>query len=305
MRARRSCLSVPGSSEKMLAKARTLEADEIIIDLEDSVPADLKVRARSQVCATLAAEGQWRARTVAVRINATTSPWCHRDVIELIEEAGDRLTAFVVPKVEGRADVEFVARLVAMVEQDCGRAKPVGLELLIETATGLTHAHESAGASDRVEALIVGYADLAASLGHPMRDAAEEPADHWHSVLHAVLLAARTAGAQAIDGPYFDIADLDGLRARAQRARSLGYDGKWALHPGQITPLNETFAPTEAEFQQASAVLAELARAEQADGRGAVLLDGEMIDEAMRKQATQVVARGRAAGLDATLARTA
>jgi citrate lyase subunit beta/citryl-CoA lyase len=280
----------------MLAKARTLEADEVIIDLEDSVPAELKAQARAQVCEALRA-GAWSAGTVAVRINATTSPWCHRDVIELIEGAGERLAAFVVPKVEGSEDVEFVARLAGLVEQESGRAQRVGLELLIETATGLRRIHDSARASDRVEALIVGYADLAASLGHPMREAGEEPADHWHHVLQSVLIAARDAGAQAIDGPYFEIGDLEGLRIRAERARSFGYDGKWALHPSQIASLNEVFSPTPAEFEQASAVLAELERAEQADGRGAVLLEGQMIDEAMRKQATKVVASGRAAGL--------
>jgi citrate lyase subunit beta/citryl-CoA lyase len=295
MRARRSCLAVPGVSEKMLDKARTLEADEIVIDLEDSVPADLKAKAREQVCAALRA-GDWRAPTVAVRINATTSRWCHRDVVELIESGGERLGALVIPKVEGRADVEFVARLAGMVEEESGRTEPIGLELLIETATGLTRIQESARASERVEALIVGYADLAASLGHPIRDASEEPADAWHWVLQTVLVAARDAGAQAIDGPYFEVADVDGLRLRAERARSLGYDGKWALHPAQIGPVNEVFSPSPAEFDRAAAVLDELGRAEQADGRGAVLLDGQMIDEAMRKQATQVVARGRAAG---------
>ncbi|HWF75059.1 MAG TPA: CoA ester lyase, partial [Solirubrobacteraceae bacterium] len=254
------------------------------------VPPDLKAKARAQVCAALRA-GEWSAPTVAVRINGVTSPWCHRDVIELIEGAGERLAALIVPKVEGSADVEFVARLAGMVEQESGREHPVGLELLIETATGLAQIHASARASARVETLIVGYADLAASLGHPMREAGEEPADGWHHVLQTVLIAARDAGVQAIDGPFFDIADLDGLRSRAARARSLGYDGKWALHPGQIAPLNDVFSPTPAEFEHASAVLDELARAEQADGRGAVLLDGQMIDEAMRKQAIQVVAR--------------
>jgi citrate lyase subunit beta/citryl-CoA lyase len=300
MRARRSCLSVPGVSEKMLEKARALDADEIIIDLEDSVPADLKERAREQVCAALRS-GEWSAPTVAVRINATTSRWCHRDVIDLIEGAGEQLAALIVPKVEGGADVEFVARLAGMVEQESGREQPVALELLIETATGLRRIHESAGASERVEGLIVGYADLAASLGHPMGEGASEaPGDRWDHVLQTVLIAARDAGVQAIDGPYFEISDLDGLRTRAARARSLGYDGKWALHPSQIAPLNDLFSPTPAEFEQASAVLDELERAEQADGRGAVLLDGAMIDEAMRKQATQVVARGRAAGLAVT-----
>jgi citrate lyase subunit beta/citryl-CoA lyase len=280
----------------MLDKARTLAADEIIIDLEDSVPADLKARAREQVCAALQS-GEWTAPTVAVRINATTSPWCHRDVIELVEGGGERLAALVIPKVQDRSDVEFVARLAEMVEQESGRKHPVALELLIETATGLIRIHESAHASERVETLIVGYADLAASLGHPLREPGEEPGDRWHGVLQSVLVAARDAGVQAIDGPYFEIADVDGLRARAERARILGYDGKWALHPDQIIPLNEVFSPSPEEFEQASAVLDELEHAERADGRGAVLLDGRMIDEATRKQATQVVARGQAAGL--------
>ena len=285
----------------MLDKAHTLEADEIIIDLEDSVPADRKAEARAQVCDALRS-GEWRANTLAVRINATTSPWCHRDVIGLVEGGGERLDVLVVPKVEGRADVEFVARLAGMVEQESGRGRTVGLELLIETATGLTRINESARASERVETLIVGYADLAASLGHPMHDGGAGGArrGHWDWVLQTVLVAARDAGVQAIDGPYFAIADVDGLRERAERARSFGYDGKWALHPGQIPPLNEIFSPTPAEFEQAAAVLDELARAERADGRGAVLLEGQMIDEAMRKQAAEVVARGQAAGLTRT-----
>lgn len=300
MRSRRSCLSVPGVSAKMLDKAQALEADEVIIDLEDSVPADLKDQAREQVCAALAS-GEWRASTVAVRINATTSRWCHRDVIDLIARGGARLAAFIIPKVEGRADVEFVARLAGLVEQETGRGEPVALELLIETATGIARVHESARASERVEALIVGYADLAASLGQPMGDgSSEDSGERWDPILHTVLVAARDAGAQAIDGPYFEIANTEGLRARAARARSLGYDGKWALHPGQIAPLNEVFAPTAVEFEQAAAVLDELQRAERADGRGAVLLDGRMIDEATRKQATQLVARGKAAGLSLT-----
>jgi citrate lyase subunit beta/citryl-CoA lyase len=277
----------------MLDKARALSADEIVIDLEDSVPADQKAQARAQVCAALRT-GEWLAATVTVRINGTASPWCHRDVIELVAGAGGRLDALVIPKVEGPGDVDFVARLAGMVEREAGRSRPVGLELLIETATGLREIHASARASERVEALIVGYADLAASLGHPVASVSVE---HWDYVLQTVLVAARDAGLGAIDGPYFAVADVDGLRAWAARTRSLGYDGKWALHPGQIEPLNETFSPTAAEFEQASSVLEELARAERADGRGAVLLDGAMIDEAMRKQATQVVARGRAAGL--------
>ncbi len=292
MRARRCCLSVPGSSAKMIAKARALAVDEVIIDLEDSVPPDHKDRARLTVIEALA-DGDWAAPTIGVRINATHTRWCHRDVIELIEGAG-RLAALVVPKVQGAGDVEFVARLASMVEEECSAERPVGLELLIETATGLAHVHEAAAASDRVQALIVGYADLAASLGRPVAVAEDPDAIHWRWVLETVLVAARALGVQAIDGPHFEIADLEGLRARAKLTRTLGYDGKWALHPTQIEPLEDVFSPTEEELDRASAILAELEGAATDRGRGAVLFEGAMIDEASRKQAAAMVARGRA-----------
>lgn len=287
---------MPGVSAKMISKARSLTVDEVIIDLEDSVPVDEKAQARLTVLEALR-DGEWTAPTVAVRINDTRSRWCYRDVIELLEGAGPRLTSLIVPKVQSAADVQFVSHLVSLVEQEYPRAQPVGLELLIETATGLVHVHEAARASDRVQALIVGYADLAASLGRPLSVARDRDALQWRWVLETVLVAARDAGLQAIDGPHFEIADLDGLRTRATLAQTLGYDGKWALHPSQIEPLNTAFSPTQPEFDRACAVLAELERAATANGRGAVLLDGEMIDEASRKQATQVVARGTAAGL--------
>jgi len=291
MRARRSCLSVPGVSTKMLAKARGITVDEVVIDLEDSVPVDQKVPARQAVIAALAA-GDWAAPTVGVRINATDSPWCHRDVIEVIEGAGDTLTSLIVPKVQGAGDVEFVARLASLVELETARALPVALELLIETATGLRRVYEAATASARVEALIVGYADLAASLGRPIVVADDPGAIHWRWVLDTVAVAARSAGIQAIDGPHFEIADLDGLRARAQIARALGFDGKWALHPSQIEVVNQAFSPTQAELDQATAILEELNRAEANGGRGALLLDGAMIDEASRKRALGLLARG-------------
>jgi citrate lyase subunit beta/citryl-CoA lyase len=283
----------------MIAKARGMIADEVIIDLEDSVPADHKGQARRTVLAALA-DGDWLAPTIAVRINGTGTRWCHRDVIELIEGGGERLASLIIPKVQSAADVEFVARLASMVERESGRKSPVGLELLIETATGLRCIHEAAHASDRVESLIVGYADLAASLGRPIAVADDPGGIYWRWVLETVLVAARDAGIQAIDGPHFQIGDLDGLRARAKLARTLGYDGKWALHPTHVEPLNDVFSPTQEEFDRAAAILQELERAATADGRGAVLLDGEMIDEASRKQATQVLARGTAAGLSRT-----
>jgi len=278
----------------MLVKARTLASDEVVIDLEDSVAPAEKGNARAAVAATLA-QGGWGARAVAVRINGPATHWCHRDVIDIVASAGggDDLGSLVVPKVESAEELQFVARLAGMVEQEVARAVPVGLQALIETATGLRQIHAIAHASPRLETLIVGYADLSASLGLPPEGA--YPGDRWHHVLQTVLIAARDAGVQAIDGPYLAIADLAGFRAAAQRARALGYDGKWALHPTQIDVLNELFAPGPEELAQARAVLGVLQAAEREEARGAVMLDGAMIDEASRKLAAQVLARDGAA----------
>lgn len=273
----------------MLDKARSLSADEIVIDLEDSVAVERKDEARGAVAGALSEEG-WTARSVAVRINQPTSRFCHRDVIEVTERAGVALTCLVVPKVEAPDDLRFVDRMLGMVEEETGRERPVAIQALIETAAGLARMHEIARASDRLEALIVGYADLGASLGR-----SSAAGEHWLPVLDAVLVAARAAGLQAIDGPHLDIPDLDGMRAAAARSRALGYDGKWALHPTQVEPLNEIFSPTGAELERARAVIDALDRSASGAGRGAALLDGEMVDEASRKRALQVLARGSVA----------
>ncbi len=272
----------------MLDKARSLPADEIVIDLEDSVTVEHKEEARASVAAALS-DGEWAARSIAVRINDTHSRFCHRDVIEVLARAGDALSSLIVPKVEGPDDVRFVDRLAGMVEEEAGRERPLALQALIETAAGLGRVREIALASDRLEALIVGYADLGASLGR-----SPAAGEHWLPVLDAVLVAARAAGLQAIDGPHLDISDLDGMRAAAGRARTLGYDGKWALHPTQVEPLNEIFSPTGEELERAGAILDALDRAESGEGRGAAMLDGEMIDEASRKRALGVQARASA-----------
>jgi citrate lyase subunit beta / citryl-CoA lyase len=281
VRSRRSCLSVPGSSERMLEKARGLPADEVVIDLEDSVVPERKAEARASVLEVLRS---WEGAPVAVRINPLSSEWGQVDVVQLAG-AGDALGSLVVPKVERPEELADVDRLL-------GGSSGLGLQALIETAAGLSRVDAIAAASDRLEALITGYADLAASLGRP--PGADYPGDRWHFVRETVLVAGRAAGLQVIDGPHFDIADIDGLRTEAGRARALGFDGKWALHPSQIDPLNEAFSPAQEEVDRAAAVLDALA---QAGDSGAALLDGEMIDEASRKLAAQVVARGRAAGL--------
>ena len=294
MRARRSCLAVPGSSAKMLDKARGLGADEIVIDLEDAVTPAAKDEARATVSAALV-EGEWQAATVTVRVNAPATDWCELDVRELAGVDGRSLDSLVVPKVESAADVELVDRLAGECESAGCDERPITVQGLIETALGLRRVYEIAESSERLDALIIGFADLAASLGRP--GATDYPGDSWHSVRETVLVAARATGLQAIDGPHLQIDDLDGLRDEARRARALGYDGKWAIHPSQVEPLNEIFGPTQEEFDRANEVLAALERGEEGAGSGAIMLDGEMIDEASRKLAAQVVARGEAAGL--------
>jgi citrate lyase subunit beta / citryl-CoA lyase len=299
-RPRRSCLSVPGSSPKMLAKAPTLPADEVFMDLEDSVAPLAKEDARHSVVQALK-EGDWTGKTAVVRVNGVYTRWCAHDVLHVVENAGEYLDCLMIPKVESASDVTFVDNLIRMAEESLGLEKRIGLEVQIETATGIRNIDQIASASERTETLIFGPADMSASLGLPTVTAGlpmpEYPGDHWHHVLSTILVAARHAGLQAIDGPYLLIKDLDGFREMAQRARALGYDGKWALHPGQVDVLNEVFTPSQEEFDKAEAVLEAYRHATEVERRGAVMFGNEMIDEASRKMAEQLSARGRAAGL--------
>lgn len=276
----------------MLAKASDLPADEVVIDLEDAVAASAKDTARADVVSALAG-GRLGGRTVAVRINGLDTPWCHRDIVALADgPAAGAVTSLVIPKVQQPEDVTWVARLLDVIGAG---ARAIRLQALIETAAGLRRAGDIGQAGPRLEALILGYADLRASLGRPA--GAEEHPDRWTFAQESVLVAARAAGLQAIDGPHLRVADAAGLRAWAAHVRALGYDGKWAIHPSQLEALNATFSPTPAEVERARAIVAALAEAEADAGRGAVMLEGEMIDEALRKQALQVVARARAAEL--------
>jgi citrate lyase subunit beta / citryl-CoA lyase len=299
-RPRRSCLSVPGSSPKMLAKAPGLPADEVFMDLEDSVAPGAKEEARGNVVQAVK-EGDWSGKTVVVRVNDVSTKWCYRDVIEVVENAGQFIDCLMVPKVQDAGQVTFVDGLLRQIEETTGLDRRIGLELQIETATGLRNIHEIAHASDRAETLIFGPADMSASLGLPTVTAGLPmpgyPGDHWHHVLMTILIAARDAGLQAIDGPYLVIKDLDGFREMSLRSRALGYDGKWALHPGQIDVLNEVFAPTQDEFDKAEAILEAYEHATDVDLTGAVMFGTEMIDEASRKMAEQLAQRGRAAGM--------
>jgi citrate lyase subunit beta / citryl-CoA lyase len=299
-RPRRSCLSVPGSSPKMLSKAPDLPADEVFMDLEDSVAPLAKEDARDTVVQALK-EGDWTGKTVVVRVNGVYTKWCAHDVLHVVENAGEYVDCVMIPKVESASDVTFVDNLIRMAEDELALEKRIGLEVQIETATGLRNIDDIAAASDRTETLIFGPADMSASLGLPTVTAGlpmpDYPGDHWHHVLSSILVAARHVGVQAIDGPYLLIKDLDGFRDMAQRARALGFDGKWALHPDQIDVLNEVFTPTQAEFDKAEAMLEAYRHATEVERVGAVMFGGEMIDEASRKMAEQLAARGRAGGL--------
>ena len=280
---RRACLVVPAAPAAKLAKGRGLEADEVVIDLEDAVVPAAKEAARAGVAAALG-EG-FAAPSVAVRVNAIGTPWCHLDLAAIAASAREHVTV-VLPKVEHPHDLGFADRLLAGTEAAAGRAAPVRLLALIETAAGLQAVGEIAGASARLDGLIVGYADLAASLGRP---AGGGPAD-WRFAQDAVLVAARAAGIQAIDGPHLGIRDDEPFRAEVAHARALGYDGKWAIHPAQLDALRAAFTPTEAELAEARATLAALDRAA-ADGAGAVAAGDRMLDEALAVAARRVLAR--------------
>ena len=299
-RARRSCLSVPASSPKMLGKAPGLAADEVFIDLEDSVAPAEKESARKNVIAALK-DNDWGDKTVVVRVNGVYTHWCYRDIIEIVEAAGQHIDCVMIPKVQYASDVTFVADLLRMIEETNSFERKIGLEAQIENAPGLTNADAIAAASDRLETLIFGPGDMAAAMGMPHSTVGQivesYPGDHWHWIVMRILVAARNQNLQAIDGPYAAIRDLDGFREVAVRSRQLGYDGKWALHPDQITILNEVFAPSQEEYDRAEDILEAYQKATEEERRGAVLFGDEMIDEASRKMAAVHAAQGRAAGL--------
>ena len=300
-RIRRSCLVVPASSEKMLAKAGGLPADQVLLDLEDAGAPELKNDDTRRLAARALRESEWTAGTRAVRINGVGTPWCLDDLLAVVAGAGDGLDCVVVPKVESAAQVHFVAQVLEQLELTGRLERPIGLEIQIESPRGLVEIERIAAASPRVETLIFGPGDYAASAGMPQLSVGavdtSYPGDAWQYVLSRIVTTARAFGLQAIDGPYAAIRDLHGFAESARRSRTLGFDGKWALHPDQIEICNETYAPTVAELERAERILEAYRAATDEQGRGAAVVDGEMIDEASRKLALSVVERGRAAGM--------
>ncbi|HEU5109480.1 MAG TPA: CoA ester lyase [Micromonosporaceae bacterium] len=305
-RPRRSCLAVPGSSPKMLDKARTLPADEVFLDLEDAVAPLAKPQARKNIVAALN-EGDWGGRIRVVRVNDLTTPWPYRDVVEVVEGAGANLDCLMLPKVQTAAHVQWLDLTLTQIEKALGLpVGGIGIEAQIENAAGLVNVDEIAAASPRVETIVFGPADFMASLnmrsltvGAPHPD---YPGDPYHYILMRILMAARTCDKQAIDGPYLQIRDVDGFREAARRSAALGFDGKWVLHPGQIDAANEVYSPAQEDYDRAELILDAYEHAtSEAGGRlGAVMLGDEMIDEASRKMALVVAAKGRAAGMSRT-----
>jgi len=296
---------VPGSSPRFLAKARELPVDEVFLDLEDAVAPAEKDRSRAAVVAALR-EGGWGERIRAVRVNDVRTPWAYRDVIDVVEQAGSFLDAIVLPKVSGPLDVSWLDILLSQVERAAGLPEgQIGIEAQIEDAAGLAAVDAIAAGSARLEALVFGPADFMASLGMQSLTVGAPPeqyqgGDAFHYAHVRILVAARANGLQAIDGPFAAIRDTDGLKASAASVASLGFDGKWVLHPGQVDVVNAAFSPSQATYDQAELIIEAYEYYTTVQRRGAAMLDGEMIDEASRKLALVAAARGRAAGLTRT-----
>ncbi len=301
---RRSCHAVPGSNEKFLAKAPSLGADMYFLDLEDAVAPLEKETARPKVVEAVR-DQDWGDAVVCVRVNAWDTRWTYGDVIEVVSEAGSRLDELMLPKVQDAAQVKALDLLLTQVEINAGLpVGHVGIEAQIETAQGLINVEEICAASPRLESIILGPVDMSASMGMPSLAGGlqipEYPGDYFHYVFVKILMAGRANGLQVIDGPYVKVRDPEGFRDYARRTQILGYDGKWSLHPDQVTILNEVFSPSQEQYDRARHVLDAYRQATEGDRKGAVMLGDEMIDEASRKVAEMLVRRGERAGLGRT-----
>jgi len=303
VRPRRTILAVPGSSDRFIAKSRALPVDAVFLDLEDAVAPSAKEEARRRVVGALNSGEGWRAGLVTVRVNDWTTPWTYLDVLEVVGQAGCHIDALVLPKCAGRDDVVALDRLLTQVEATAGLPLGrIGLEVQVETAEGVLAVNDIAAASDRLDSLVFGPGDFMASLGMAQLSVGSQPegypADAFHHVLVAILLAARAHGLQAIDGPFVGIRDLDGFIASARCSAALGYDGKWVLHPDQVAAGNDIFTPGAAQVERAGRIVAAYEDASSADGGavGAIVVDGEMVDEAGVKLAWALLAKAGRGG---------
>lgn len=306
---RRSCLSVPGSSEKMLAKAPKLPTDQVFLDLEDSVAPAAKPAARASVVGALV-HGNWAGKTRVVRINDADTAWSAEDVLSIVRGAGTHLDCIMLPKVETVAHIHWLDVLLTQLEREQGLPEGgIGIEAQFEGPAGLSEIDQIAAATPRTQTLIFGPGDFTAAMHMPnLTIGAVEPGTGgpFDTVLMTIAMAARKYGLQAIDGPYARVHDTEGYRLAAQRAARYGLDGKWVLHPSQLEVANEVFAPSQENFDRAEDILEAYQHATSRAGgtMGAVMLGDEMIDEASRKVAAVTVSRGRKIGMKRS-ARTA
>jgi len=311
-RLHRSELAVPGSNPALFEKAAKSDADIVFLDVEDAVAPDDKAQARKNIVEALN-DIEWGAKTMMVRINGLDTHYMYRDVVEIVE-ACLRLDMILIPKVGVAADVYAVDMLLTQIETATRRSKRLGLEVLIETALGMANVEAIAQSSKRLEAMSFGVADYAAStrarttvIGGVNRDSGVLTdrdtdggrqyfwTDPWHAAQTRMLVACRAYGLRPIDGPFGDFGDPDGFRAAANRAAVLGYDGKWAIHPSQIALCNEVFTPSQAEVTKAKRIMEAMAQAAK-DGRGAVSLDGRLIDYASIRMAETLIKKAEAIG---------
>ncbi|MDH3263179.1 MAG: L-malyl-CoA/beta-methylmalyl-CoA lyase [Paracoccaceae bacterium] len=290
----------PGSRPAIFEKMAGSEADVINLDLEDSVAPDDKPAARKNIVQAIG-DIDWGQKTLSVRINGLDTPWWYRDVVDLLEQAPERLDQIMIPKVGNAADLYAVDALVSAVEAAKGRKKRIGFEVIIESAAGIAHVDEIAAGSPRLTAMSLGAADFAASMGmqttgiggtqenyYMLREGQSFWGDPWHWATAAIVAACRTHGVLPVDGPFGDFSDDEGFRAQARRAATLGMVGKWAIHPKQVALANEVFTPSEAAVAEAREILAAMEQAK-ADGLGATVYKGRLVDIASIRQAEVIV----------------
>ena len=290
-RLQRSELAVPGSNPGMFEKAAKSDADYIFLDCEDAVVPDDKEQARKNIIEGLN-DIDWGNKTMSVRINGLDTHYMYRDVVDVVEQAGDRLDTILIPKVGVAADVYMVDALLTQIETARGFTNRIGIEALIEITLGMANVDAIATSSPRMEAMHFGVADYAASCRARTTNIGglnpDYPGDQWHHGLSRMLVACRAYGLRAIDGPFGDFNDPDGYLDAARRGAAMGYEGKWAIHPSQIDLAHEVFSPPAAEVERAHRILAALEEAA-AQGKGAAQLDGRMIDAASARMAENVV----------------
>lgn len=290
----------PGSRPAIFEKMAQSAADVINLDLEDSVAPDDKAQARRNIIQA-SHDIDWGTKYLSVRINGLDTPYWYRDVVEVLEEGSERIDQIMIPKVGCAADVYAVDALVSAIEAAKGRKKRISLEVIIETAAGIAHVEEIAASSPRLQAMSLGAADFAASMGmattgiggtqenyYMIREGQKYWADPWHWAQTAIVAACRTHGILPVDGPFGDFSDDDGFRAQALRSATLGMVGKWAIHPKQVTLANEVFTPSEAAVTEAREILAAMEKAK-AEGAGAAVYKGRLVDLASIRQAEVIV----------------